>query len=82
MTHAKRTITDQDNDKGVAKNTNNIDMTMDANQQWLKELLKSNDNMDFGRNDDPYGFSTSNAFWSNFPFPSSIVPNFLSNLVC
>ncbi|GMY22888.1 agamous-like MADS-box protein AGL80 [Fagus crenata] len=80
VTHANRTTTDQGNDKDVAKNSNNIDMAMDANQQWLMELLKSNDNMGFGRNDDPYGFSTSNAF--GLISPSSIVPNFLSNLVC
>lgn len=70
--HASRT-TKQDmfNDEAAARNTN-TDLATDSsqNQQWLMDLLKSNDNMCFGRNDDmlPYSLHTNN-FWSNFPFP-------------
>ncbi|KAK7859523.1 agamous-like mads-box protein agl80 [Quercus suber] len=70
--HASRT-TKQDmfNDEAAARSTN-TDLATDSsqNQQWLMDLLKSNDNMGFGRNDDmlPYSLHTNN-FWSNFPFP-------------
>ncbi|XP_050281522.1 agamous-like MADS-box protein AGL80 [Quercus robur] len=64
-------VQDMFNDEAAARNTN-TDLATDSsqNQQWLMDLLKSNDNMGFGRNDDmlPYSLHTNN-FWSNFPFP-------------